>query len=493
MLVVWSRSLNELDCRRFTSTGTLDTTFGTQGRVTLTPASDPAIHTIRFGSSGQIWLAGKQNSNGLLIGLLENGSRNTQFGQNGVVTSSNLQQISELAIDTSGITAHGTLGDRAILQRFSLSGTVDTTFGTSGVIQSARSGVTLEPLAYVRLANKSISIGGQIFKGDYDTAVIRFNEDLSLDRSFGADGTANIDMPASRHEYLTHFETLPNGSLILAGNSDNDRTTWPGLAVLSSDGKSQLGSWSLSSRNGSTTYTSDLVVAAEAVRLTHTSTTITGLRIASDVIQLLDDGTTDPDFFVEDGVNYHDRMLAVQANGAVIESCSRCSTLQLVRRDSEGNLDSTFGLGGRVLFPLNSNLLTASVRDIAVDSLDRILVSVSVEETISPYDDASLVMYRLTADGYLDRTFGQDGKLITVLRDSFIIASVLSEARARLRSHPIRRIFLLAASKLFTSPNRESGIAPSPTMEFSILVGNPALLLMLQGVSWSCQDVNSRM
>lgn len=112
--------------------------------------------------------------------------------------------------------------------------------------------------------------------------------------------------------------------------------------------------------------------------------------------------------------------VAVQPDDAVITADGRRA---IVRYRSDGQIDESFGDGGRVRIALDGAKVMG-VLDLAVDPQGRILVAAIVRERGSPnpYGRGDNVIARFSAQGQLDTTFGDAGFVRTgiIARDGFL-------------------------------------------------------------------------
>ena len=131
---------------RFNANGTLDTSFGNQGIVTTTAPGSPEAAVIYptagTPQDGQIVLVG-QASNGTvqLVRYNANGSLDTTFGTGGFMQTQISENVGQAALDANGrIVATGFGGGyggsilATELARFNVNGTPDTTFGNGGLV-----------------------------------------------------------------------------------------------------------------------------------------------------------------------------------------------------------------------------------------------------------------------------------------------------------------------------------------------------------------------
>jgi uncharacterized delta-60 repeat protein len=162
---------------RFNSDGTLDTSFGTGGRVI-----QPIGSSIDYGYSSAIQPDGKI----LLGGFCDNGGR-WDF----------------------------------CIARFEINGTLDTSFGTGGkVIQPIGSSHDYGQSLAIQPDGK-ILLGGSCYNGsNIDFCIARFNPDGTLDTSFGSSGKV-IQPIDSSLDYGYSLAIQPNGKILLGGYCDN--------------------------------------------------------------------------------------------------------------------------------------------------------------------------------------------------------------------------------------------------------------------------------
>jgi uncharacterized delta-60 repeat protein len=181
--------------------GTLDSTFGTGGKVltsfggSLSAASDVAIQP-----DGKIVAVGIANGDFGIARYNSDGSLDAGFGTGGLVTTDfgSFDQANGVALQPDGkIVVVGFLIDAVGVARYNADGSLDSTFGTGGkVITDA---TALPDGAFdvaITSAGKIVVVGGATF-GASDFLVIRYNADGSLDSSFGTGGIVTTDFGGS--------------------------------------------------------------------------------------------------------------------------------------------------------------------------------------------------------------------------------------------------------------------------------------------------------
>lgn len=219
---------------RFNSDGSLDTSFGAGGTVTTDlggnadSASDIAIQ-----SDGKLVVSGYTSSNSgpaltfALARYNSDGSLDTSFGSNGKVITSlssangegvmlSLQPDGKIVIAS---TYDNGLGADSLLARFNTDGTLDTSFNPigspAGVVktslgsQGAVSAVVVQP-------------DGKIVAGGYSgtpavMTLLRYNADGSLDTGFGTNGVTTTTLNSSHFAAIQALAVLPNGNIVAGG------------------------------------------------------------------------------------------------------------------------------------------------------------------------------------------------------------------------------------------------------------------------------------
>lgn len=200
---------------RYLADGRLDDTFGTGGKVTFgfpigLIGGTAVAFALALQTDGKIVAAGGCGQNPVLARLNPDGTLDTTFGTGGKVgdcnTSTNLAvQETRLALQADGkiITAvgYGSTGRNLELRRYNADGTPDTGFGTAGLIApNVRSdqgvggvGLRLQPDGKILVAGTEVLANIAPNTPGLALAVVRYNADGSLDAGFGASGKAVID------------------------------------------------------------------------------------------------------------------------------------------------------------------------------------------------------------------------------------------------------------------------------------------------------------
>lgn len=219
---------------RYNPNGSLDNSFGTGGIVTTNVSvSNDYCRGALLQPDGKMILTGlSYNGSNYDIATVRyntDGSLDSTFGSSGVVMTAigstadygwalALQQDGKILV--AGRTDNPTDIDIALL-RYQPNGTPDSSFGTNGIVISAPG--PADDIAHWVLVqpNGKIVVSGYFFNGtDNDVAVLRYNPDGSPDNSFGTNGIVTTPVgPAEDYSFSANLQ--PDGKIIVAGRSGN--------------------------------------------------------------------------------------------------------------------------------------------------------------------------------------------------------------------------------------------------------------------------------
>ena len=215
---------------RYNSDGSLDTGFGTGGKVTTAVGSSNDYgFSVAIQSNGKIVVAG-YSSNGsnedfAVIRYNSDGSLDSGFGTGGIVTTdfgSSYDYGFSVAMQSDGkIVVAGKSHDDFIVVRYNSDGTLDTGFDDDGLVTTSFSSNDIGYSVAIQ-ADGKIVVAGYYVPGDfyYDIAVVRYNSDGSLDIKFNTDGKATTAI-GSADDVGYSVAIQSDGKIVVAGYSDN--------------------------------------------------------------------------------------------------------------------------------------------------------------------------------------------------------------------------------------------------------------------------------
>lgn len=140
-------SKSNIALARLASTGSLDSSFGTGGKVTTSiTARDDAAYAVLVQTDGRIVVAGEADDDFVLVRYLSNGQLDSAFGSGGVARTDvapghadgarALVRQSDDKLVAAGVASSGRAGDFAIV-RYTKTGTPDSAFGSGGIVMTS--------------------------------------------------------------------------------------------------------------------------------------------------------------------------------------------------------------------------------------------------------------------------------------------------------------------------------------------------------------------
>lgn len=231
-IVVAGFSDDTIGVLRYTTAGILDTAFGTGGRVNLNLGITEQGNAVAM-QSGKILVAGNATvadvTQFFITRLNSNGALDTGFGTSGFT----LTPIGDGATaNAMGIQSNGKIilggttvisgQPRFALARYTSSGVLDTTFGTSGTTNVAIGTSAAGTALAIDSSNKIVLCGFSITSGNHVIAVARFTSSGTLDGTFGTSGIVTIDIPSTTIDHGLGIAIQADGNIVITGNSGSD-------------------------------------------------------------------------------------------------------------------------------------------------------------------------------------------------------------------------------------------------------------------------------
>ena len=293
------------------------------------------------------------------------GDLDTSFDQDGIATSS-IGEFSDFAwgvaidrnakIVVAGSTYNGNDYDFA-LTRFNRDGSVDQNFGNAGKVTTDLGDNNEIKKVAIQSDGKILAIGSTYNGNNLDVALVRYNPDGTLDTSFDGDGKLTFSF----------------------GNSDDISTD----VILQQDGKIIVSGYSLISN-----------------------------RPHHAIARINPNGSFDTAFNGSGKVTMdygYSKSIAIQSDGKLVVAGSNfldgTYSIALARYNTNGSLDTSFGVAGKVRTSLAGDSSGAS--SVAVLRDGKLIVAGEVSRPEG--DDLALVRYNM--DGSLDTSFGSGGYL----------------------------------------------------------------------------------
>lgn len=345
---------------RYNSDGSLDSTFGTGGKVTTDFGGNDQAAGVALQSDGKIVAVGGTCANSQLgctsftgsgydfaiARYNSDGTLDTTFGTGGKVTTDfngGLDLASSVLIQPDGrIVVGGTAcpnsgamcafvgGLQFALARYNADGSLDTTFGTNGKVFTTVMefgsilAVALQTDGKIIAAGLAFEVG----RGDADFELVRYNTNGSVDATFGTNGFVNTDFNSigqnGLYDAATALAIQPDGKIIAVGASEtNTQGFFYNFSVARYNSNGSLDS-SFGNGGKVSTKVSNSDNQAGSVILQPDGKLLVGgiadgaIYIGTDSVQVSDSGT------------------------------SPGADFALVRYNSDGTIDSSFGTSGIV-------------------------------------------------------------------------------------------------------------------------------------------------
>ena len=215
-----------LTLARLNVDGSLDSSFASGGVSYGYQFPYSSAYDIKIQNDGRIVLAGEQNFKMAVFRYLPDGSPDSTFHADGLMTFEafsgvNVLRALELQEDEKiVVTGFGGPNEYdVVLARVLPNGNLDQTFGSFGwttlEVSPGDDGVGS---LVIQSDGKIIVVGSTDYSPNYDMFAARFNENGVLDNSFGVDGLSTISI-SGLADKATDVVLQPDGKILLAGNT----------------------------------------------------------------------------------------------------------------------------------------------------------------------------------------------------------------------------------------------------------------------------------
>jgi uncharacterized delta-60 repeat protein len=371
--------------------GGLDITFGTGGVFTDSAGefnnSGTSSDVVAVQSDGKIIAAGTIGFAAGAVRLNTNGTLDSSFGTGGTVTinfpgsNEGPSQVIGVAIQPDGKIVAGISNLNAdanplfILARLNPDGSLDTSFGSGGVIETQ-----IGPFGSAAASVLALQSDGKILLAG-SRAMARYNTTGQLDSTFGSGGIAAIAAASP-----TAMALQPDGKiLIAAGGALPASLTAPVVGLASPAGVISRYS---TSGNIDTTFG----ISGQAASVAAASAIV--VQIAAGCVSTC----------------------KILVAGTVVSSLSvnggNDTGFGLVRYSSNGNIDTSFGKRGGVITGFAPVKTLASAYALVLQTNgDIVAAGLAGQASGTQGDDFALARY--SGSGVIDTTFGSSGRVTT--------------------------------------------------------------------------------
>jgi uncharacterized delta-60 repeat protein len=360
--------------------GDLDPTFGNGGKVVI--PTHGLIYDMAIQQDGKLVAAGYSTNGFSLIRCNSDGSLDTTFGNGGfAINDFSLPVLSlptQIVLQPDGKILLGGWGGASgitigfALARYNTDGTLDQTFGTHGKVVTSFGGFQDEIWGLaVQPDGKIVASGRAGFPGaGFLFAVARYNSDGSLDTSFGTGGkfTHNFSDPRAYDvaiQSASEVAIQKDGKIVVTGTTLAYPTFYDFVTVrLNPDGTFDNSfasqGWVLTDFAYNTDNANTIILQPDGKILVGGSTFYNSSQSDFALVRFNTDGTLDPSFGTNgkvhtDFAGYYDvaYSLALQNDGRIVLAGKSYIPatgydFAIARFNTDGSLDPHFGNGGKV-------------------------------------------------------------------------------------------------------------------------------------------------
>lgn len=381
LTILFTFLLTTLSLSSFSQPGILDQSFGNQGKVVTNLGVDEIGRCVAVQADGKILVAGSVEGNGIPADFL--------------------------------------------IIRYNSDGTVDSSFGKKGRKRFDFKNGSDFANAILVLPDQSILLAGStadpIDASNSDFAMLKLTSNGTLDNNFGPNGRLIIDFQGRKDE-ASGIAITSDGKILISGTTANTNGSESAFAVaeFNSDGTLNTSF----ANNGREILGFGLNFATcNAIALQADNKIVLGGTVSNSLGQsnfalarLTPGGVLDNTFGPTgrvsiDFYNKNDYLNSVVMQGSKILAAGITTNdnntdadFGIVRVNSDGTLDNTFGTQGKVRTDYNSNY--NSISQIGLLSDGEIVVSGSVNNYST---DFGFIIAGYSAEGVLDNSFGTNG------------------------------------------------------------------------------------
>ncbi|MBP7477046.1 MAG: T9SS type A sorting domain-containing protein [Chitinophagales bacterium] len=354
----------------------------------------------------------------------QDGTLDPTFGVGGKVTTDlGLEGVMAIAIQSDGkIVAAGTYKNGVNLDfgiaRYKTNGTLDSSFSGDGIQFTDFNSSDDEAFNLAILPDGKIIVVGYTYKSNLtlnDYAIAKYNSDGSLDNTFGTSGKVITDIDDDIAKFI---KVMSDGKFFVGGNiSTNPRFT---LAKYNSNGTLDLSfnttgyiETDLSSISSENLEANSMVIQTDN-KIVVCGTEISGSTQKGIYVRYLANGKQDSTYgtngvvFFGKSFPLTNRLLTSNSilveNNSIVSCMTNSGKLAIIKINSNGKVDSSFGLNGIGRMKWGSNGGRALTRQ----TDGKFIVVGDNYNALNPNISGFLIS-RFNSNGGIDSTFSGDG------------------------------------------------------------------------------------
>lgn len=213
---------NQLTILKLNSSGILVSNFGNSGIATYSGSSTSVANAMAVDSSNNIYITGIDNDKMTLWKYSSDGTLDTTFGTNGIVTTTVTSSGNAMLLDSSNnIFISGTSGDKMTLWKYTSNGTLTTTVTYPSSEKSRGYGIALDTTKNKIYATGMLAVASL---GSVHMSIWRYDTNLTLDTKFSEDGVYSFKYNVSGMvNYSEGFDIVigSTGDLYITGTGNS--------------------------------------------------------------------------------------------------------------------------------------------------------------------------------------------------------------------------------------------------------------------------------
>jgi len=216
----------------YTMDGTMDPAFAGGSPLMISVGTNDNASDITIMDDGSIIISGYtddgSNSDFLLVSVSEDGTINTGFDDDGIVTTditpmdilSDMEIQADGKIVLAGFSDDG--NDNFTISRYNADGSLDQDFGNDGIVVIENSDEERLMDIAIHSDGKIVAAGSSDNGSENNFLVLQLNTDGTLDQEFGSEGILlqNIGLP-SLTQGAQAVQIQENGKMLVTGNIDS--------------------------------------------------------------------------------------------------------------------------------------------------------------------------------------------------------------------------------------------------------------------------------
>ena len=397
--MAYTHTSSDIALVRYTTNGVIDTSFNNDGIVITNIGIryyNDIGYTTTIQGDGKILVVGYSGYDIALVRYTNHGGLDTTFGNRGIVTTVIRSNIGDpLVIQQSDgkILVAGSTSTTLVIFRYNTNGSLDSTFGNKGNVNTSFLNSSLNISAIVIQSDSKILVAGSTWNGAQSFILIRYTSNGSLDNSFGDNGIVATDNGG------TNALTIQSdGKIVIAGfylKTNSERNF--ALARYNTNGSldNTFGNFGIVTTDLGRSQAMSIAIQSDGSILVAGSS-----DTAFALVQYTANGSLDITFGNNGIVTTHNcpNTLTIQKDGKilVVGGYSNDTVITIVRYTNNGGLDNTFGSGGintKTIYKINFGIINLK-KSLAIQSDGKIVMAGFSKNDLNINSDFRLIRYK---------------------------------------------------------------------------------------------------